>query len=269
MALTMIVIDPTSSWFEITELPLVKQLRTITVNGKELLQSEEIFGKSSDWEAKLVNTTWLCRYPRCQKLIYDNGSEFKLNFEHLCDSYGKMHKPTTVKNPQSNAILERVHQVIGQMLRTSEIDMANSVSPNDVDVFVDNAAWAIRSTYHTVLKAWCSCIWTRHALWHSIHGRLEKDWKSQESLMDCSNEHENKKHIDYDYKVGDKVLIVKDGILRKSESKFGKEPWTITTVHTNGTIRVQCRTKSEWINICRVTPFTDSQVLEWFKSNLN
>jgi hypothetical protein len=43
MALTMI--DPTSSWFEITELPLVKWLRTITVNGKELLQSEEIFGK--------------------------------------------------------------------------------------------------------------------------------------------------------------------------------------------------------------------------------
>ena len=41
MALTMI--DPASSWFEITELPLVKQLRTITVNGKELLQSEVIF----------------------------------------------------------------------------------------------------------------------------------------------------------------------------------------------------------------------------------
>ena len=30
--------------------------------------------------------------------------------------------------------------------------MANSVTPNDVDVFLDNTAWAIRSTYHTVLK---------------------------------------------------------------------------------------------------------------------
>jgi hypothetical protein len=39
------------------------------------------------------------------------------------------------------------------MLRTAELDMANSVTPNDVDVFLDNAAWAIRSTYHTVLKA--------------------------------------------------------------------------------------------------------------------
>ena len=31
--------------------------------------------------------------------------------------------------------------------------MADSVSPDDVDAFLDNAAWAIRSTYHTVLKA--------------------------------------------------------------------------------------------------------------------
>ena len=29
----------------------------------------------------------------------------------------------------------------------------DSVSLDDVDVFLDNAAWAIRSTYHTVLKA--------------------------------------------------------------------------------------------------------------------
>ncbi len=46
-----------------------------------------------------------------------------------------------------------MHQVIGQMLRTTELDMAKSVVPDDVDVFIDNAAWAIRSTYHTVLKA--------------------------------------------------------------------------------------------------------------------
>jgi hypothetical protein len=39
------------------------------------------------------------------------------------------------------------------MIRTAEIDMAESDTPNDVDVFLDNAAWAICSTYHTVLKA--------------------------------------------------------------------------------------------------------------------
>ena len=45
------------------------------------------------------------------------------------------------------------------------------------------------------------------------------------------------------YKVGDKILIRKDGILCKAESIWKKEPWAITTVHTNGTIRIQCGTK--------------------------
>jgi hypothetical protein len=85
----------------------------MNVNGKELLQSEDIFDKSSDRIAKLVNKTRLSRYPRCLSMIYDIGPEFKLHFEHLCDSYGIKRKPTTVKKPQMNAILERVHQVLG------------------------------------------------------------------------------------------------------------------------------------------------------------
>jgi hypothetical protein len=39
------------------------------------------------------------------------------------------------------------------MMRTSELDMADSVDPADIDTFIDNAAWEIRSTYDTVLKA--------------------------------------------------------------------------------------------------------------------
>jgi hypothetical protein len=39
------------------------------------------------------------------------------------------------------------------MLGTAELDMADLVTPNDVVVFLDNTAWTICSTYHTVLKA--------------------------------------------------------------------------------------------------------------------
>jgi hypothetical protein len=46
-----------------------------------------------------------------------------------------------------------VHQVLRQMVHTAEIDMADSVTPNDVNVFLDNVAWAVCSIYHTVLKA--------------------------------------------------------------------------------------------------------------------
>jgi hypothetical protein len=149
MALTMI--DPTSSWFEVVELPLIIRLMTKKVIGKERIIEEEIFGKySSDQISQLVNKIWLCRYPRCQYLIYNKGSEFKLHFETFCDSYGIKRKPTTIKNPQANAICEHVHQVLETMMPTSELDMADSVHPADIDTFIDNAAWAICSTYHTV-----------------------------------------------------------------------------------------------------------------------
>jgi hypothetical protein len=130
------MIDPASSWFEIVELPLVKQLWTYNVNGKELLTAEDIFDKSSDKIAKLVNKTWLCRYPRCQTLIYDNGSEFKLHLECLCESYGIKHKPTMVKNSQASAVLEHVHQVLGQMLCMAEIDLAISVISDNVALHI-------------------------------------------------------------------------------------------------------------------------------------
>jgi hypothetical protein len=151
MALTMI--NPATSWFEVVELPLVRRLKTITVNGKESSIVEEIFNKTSECIARLVNKMLLSRYPRWRYIIYNNGSEFKLNFEYLCETYGIKRKPTRIKNPQANAILERLHQVLGQMSRTSELDMAETITPDDVNVFLDNAAWAICSTYHTVLKA--------------------------------------------------------------------------------------------------------------------
>jgi hypothetical protein len=151
MALTMI--DPATSWFKVVELPLVHQLKTITINGKESSIVEEISDKTSERIAWLVNKTWLSRYPRCCYIIYNNGSEFKLNFEYLCETYGIKRKPTTIKNPQANAILEHLHQVLAQMLCMSELNMAKSITPDDINVFLDNTAWTICSTYHTVLKA--------------------------------------------------------------------------------------------------------------------
>ena len=38
------------------------------------------------------------------------------------------------------------------MLCTSEIDMADTVNESDIADFLINAAWAICSTYHTILK---------------------------------------------------------------------------------------------------------------------
>ncbi len=87
------------------------------------------------------------------------------------------------------------------------------------------------------------------------------DWQKigeyRQRLTDLSNAHENKGRIDYDYKVGQKVLVRKEGILRKSESIWHRKPWLITTVHSNGTITVQRGNKLEWMNIRRVKLFIE------------
>ncbi len=155
--------------------------------------------------------------------------------------------------------MERLHQVLGQMLRTSELDMAKIITPDDVDVFLDNGAWAIRSTYHTVLKASPGAVIFGHDMLFNI--LFIADWNKignyRQRQTDLSTARKNSKQINYDYKVGDKVLVTQQGILRKAESPYSKEPWTITTVHTNGTIRIQRGTQSERINIRRVIPFID------------
>ncbi len=78
--------DPATSWFEIVELPLLRRVKSITVNGKESSTIEEIFDKTTECIA------W------CY-IVYNNGSEFKLHFEYLCETYGIQRKPTTIKNP--------------------------------------------------------------------------------------------------------------------------------------------------------------------------
>eukprot|EP00804_Cyclotella_cryptica_P029395 CCRYP_013330-RA/>CCRYP_013330-RA protein AED:0.45 eAED:0.45 QI:0/-1/0/1/-1/0/1/0/96 len=87
------------------------------------------------------------------------------------------------------------------------------------------------------------------------------DWSKigeyRQKQMDKNTRRENASRIDWDYQPGDKVLMQKDGILRKTESWYERDPWTLMSVHTNGTIRVQCGTKSERLNIRRVTPYFD------------
>ena len=94
---------------------------------------------------------------------------------------------------------------------------SNSVEPADINKLIDNTVWAIRSTYHKVLKA---------SPYAAIFGRdmlfdipFVADWKQigdyRQHQTDRSNIRENNKRVDYDYKVGDRILIHKDGILCK------------------------------------------------------
>ena len=74
------------------------------------------------------------------------------------------------------------------------------------------------------------------------------DWNAvgrrRQAAVNHDAERINKKHLDHNYTIGQKVLILKDGLLCKAEDRY-TGPWTITQVHCNGTVRIQCRTVFE------------------------
>ena len=120
--------------------------------------------------------------------------------------------------------LERLHHVLAQMLRTAELNMAKTVTPDGVDVFLDNAAWAICSTYHTVFKASPgAAIFGCNMLFNILFiANWNKIGDYRQCLNDLNMARENSKRVDYDYKVGNKVLLTEEGILRKAESPYSK-----------------------------------------------
>jgi hypothetical protein len=86
------------------------------------------------------------------------------------------------------------------MLCTSELNMAEMVKPSDIDIFLSFTAWAIHSTYHTVLKASpAEAIFGRDMLFDIL---FIADWQKigehRQKLTDLNNARENKGRIDYD-----------------------------------------------------------------------
>ncbi len=69
--------------------------------------------------AKKYAQVWLTRYPWPARCIHDNGGEFiGPEFQLLLEGCQIKDVPTTIKKPQANAICERMHQTVGNILRT-------------------------------------------------------------------------------------------------------------------------------------------------------
>ncbi len=96
----------------------------------------------------VLNTSWIHINVTVDKIKFGRSN---IGSIEVCDIYGLKHMPTSAKNPQANAVPERIHVVIANMLHTSEFDMAELVNASDIDVFLSDATWVICSIYHTVL----------------------------------------------------------------------------------------------------------------------
>ena len=232
----MTMIDPATGWFEIAN----------------------IISPTTDEAQKAFDSYWLARYPRPAEIGFDNGSEFKWLFRELCANMGIKPKQSTEYNPQSNAIIERVHQVLGNALRTFELEKRELDETNPFEPFLTATAYAIRSTYHTTLQATPGqLVFGRDMI---LPTEFKANWAAitlrKQTIINKSNKQENRKRIPHQYSVGDKVLLELPGKTRKMSAPR-EGPYEIVHVSTNGTVRIKKGIVIQRVNIRRLTPYFD------------
>jgi hypothetical protein len=83
----------------------------------------------------------------------DNRNKFKVGFIQTCRHNVLKGKPTGTYDPQSNGIIEQIHLVIGNILRTFEKEHQDLPPIMPFWTFISAASWVILSTYHTTLQA--------------------------------------------------------------------------------------------------------------------
>ena len=133
------MIDPATGWFKIKQYD---DKKSITV-------------------ANIVEQEWLARYPRPYLITLDQGSEFiGQDFRDMCiNDYGIKRKIISTQNPQANAIVERAHQMLRNLIRSFELQDNPYLDLDDLWLGILAAAlFAMHSTYHTSL--------------HAMHGQL-------------------------------------------------------------------------------------------------
>jgi transposase InsO family protein len=237
-ALTMI--DPATGWFEVKDVPDYTAMSTQAA----------------------FDEVWLSRYPRPEIIGFDGGSEFKHVFEEMRKNYGMKKRVTTAYNPQSNGIVERVHLVLADALRTFELQERELDVDDPWSSFLASAAFAIRSTYHTTLGASPGqLVFGRDMLlpikfkanWAEIRARRQDEIRR-------NNERENKGRKNYDYKVGDQILLT-DARKRSKLAPPREGPYLVERVFANGTILIRRGAVSERVNIRRITPYFEREAI--------
>ena len=94
------MINPDTGWFDMAQIP------------------NKMAAEISD----ITEKTWFTPYPLPYKIVFDRGTKFMAEFSKMCqNNYYINRKPIKNKNPQSNAIIEGIHQTSGNINRTFDV----------------------------------------------------------------------------------------------------------------------------------------------------
>jgi transposase InsO family protein len=203
---------------------------------------------------------WLARYPRPATVIHDQGTEFTgFDFQNYLHLHGIEPRSISAKNPQANAVCERMHQTIGNSLRVL-VTLNHPFNINDAEQLVDtaiaNAVYAHRCSYHgTITATPGSLAFHRDMILDlPMQADLQLIHQHRQQLIDKELIKANRRRFAYDYQPGQEVLK-----LRYKPNKLEPRadgPYRIERVHTNGTLTIRLAPHViERISIRRVKPY--------------
>ena len=212
--------------------------------------------------ARKYAQVWLSRYPWPECCVQDNDGEFVgPEFQFLLQGCRINDVPTSSKNLQANAICERMHQTVGNVLRT----LLHGEPPRDITKtkdFIDEAlliaTHAMQTGIHTTLgSSPGNLVFNRDmflnipiiADWHAITQKCEH-------LINGNLMCENCKQKCYNYVPYQKVPKKRHKTCKLGQKTSG--PYKILQTHVNGTLTVELKPGiSERLNIRRVIPYKE------------
>ena len=216
--------------------------------------------KTAHHVASKFDECWLSRYPRPMMCCHDNGGEFTgWEFQQLLADFGIKDVPTTSRNPASNGICERMHQTVGNVVRTlihenkpRTLKHAQTV----IDQALASASHAVRTNVNQATGYTPGALAFHRDMLLNIplvvdllDVRAKRQLRVDRDLMRA-----NARRSAFDYKQGDHVLKQ-----RHDRTKLGERwdgPYPIKRVHVNGNVTIALKPGVfERINIRRVKPY--------------
>ena len=227
------IVDPFTSWVEI--IP--------------------IRSKTGQHVCDLIEQEWFRRYPRPSRVIFDQGGEFDNRwFHNLLRTWHIRKEPITVKNPTANAIVERLHRIMGDMLCVQLATQHEHEDP--IRDMLSAAAYGIRATVHgTTLCTPGQLVFQKDMILRThVEANIEFVRERRKAAIAKTNVRENKRRIAHRYQPGGSVLLLPNPLDPKMTLNRG--PFKIVSVNrSNGILRIQRGNYVEPIHIRHVRPY--------------
>ena len=222
-----------------------------------------ISNKSSAHVAMKFENSWLARYPRPLRCIHDQGPEFMgADFQRILFLNGIKDVATTIKNPQANAVCERMHQTVTNVLRPllhAHFPTTAQTANDVIDTALATASYASRASLHRTLNiSPGALVFHRDMLLNiPLLADLQLIRDNRQLLIDENLRQQNLKRRFFDYQVGQLVLILNAKIHPdKLEPRAPEGPFPIIQIHVNGTVTIRRDEYiTERINIRRLRPY--------------